>query len=307
VTVHEFEGLQVYGLLGDDRDLWAVVPARGLFRSEDRGERWERVVADLDGRFVRALARHPRNPEILFAGTEPAALFVTRDRGASWEELSDLRVLGVKERWRSYGDRQAHVETVACDPHDPQRLYVGIEIGGVYRSDDGGASWVSINEGIFDDVHHLAVDPREGARIYAATGGGLFVSSARGLHWERHPEGPGSLYCTRLAVLGPGDPLHEGGSTRLFVATTAGPPSTWRSGAEPRLWSSTDAGVSWASLALPGLRDRSGFTALGRSPAGQDAGWIGTGSGNLYHGRVRGGGWTRVLFGLRPVRAIRAF
>jgi hypothetical protein len=310
VVEKQFEDRQVYGLVVGERELWAVVPAEGLFRSGDRGETWDRVVDRLGGRAVRSLAVSPRDAAILFAGTEPAGLFVSRDGGTTWRELEEFRALGVRESWRDYGDRAAHVEAITCDPQEVGRIYAGVEIGGAYRSDDGGASWQSINEGVFDDIHDLAVDPWDPSRVYAATGGGLHVSLDRGLHWRRHGSAPGELYCTELALISRGTEVASSHRSTLVLATADGSPSTWsgfRGNANPRIWLSRDAGESWEALPMSGVRDKGGITALDADPSREGAGFFGTSSGSLYHGRLAERRWVRLLFGLKPIRAVRAF
>lgn len=310
VVEKQFEDRQVYALVVTERNLWAVVPEEGLFRSRDRGATWDRVVDRLDGRKVRSFAVSPRDASLLLSGTEPAGLFVSRDDGRTWRELEELRALGVRESWRDYGDRAAHVETVACDPQDARRIYAGVEIGGAYRSDDGGASWHPINEGIFDDIHDLAVDPWDPSRVIAATGGGLHLSLDRGLHWRRHGSALGELYCTELALISRGTEVSNSLRSTLVLATADGPPSTWkglRGNAGARLWISRDAGESWVEVALSGVRDKGGITGLDADPSQEGAGFFGTSSGHLYHGRLVERRWVRILVGLPAIRSVRAF
>ena len=302
-----FEGRQVYRLAATDRRIWAVVPEEGLFYSGDGGGSWERVLDRLDGAQVRALAVSPSDPSVVYAGTEPPGLYVTRDDGQSWEEIPAFRELGARESWRDYGKRSAHVETIACDPNDPRRLYVGVEIGGAYRTDDGGQSFTGINEGIFDDIHEIEVDPWDPSRLYAATGGGLHISRDRGLHWRRHETEIGELYCTRFDLISRGVEVSSSGQSRLVLATADNTPSQWsgrKGDAKARLWLSPDAGESWTPLHLSGVRDAGAIMDVADDPATEGAGLIGTSSGNLYFGRAVGGKWTRIMFGMPAIRAI---
>ncbi|MEJ2548854.1 MAG: hypothetical protein P8125_13755 [Gemmatimonadota bacterium] len=302
-----FEGRQVYRLAATDRRVWAVVPEEGLFYSNDDGGSWERATDRLDGAMVRAIAVSPSDPSVIYAGTEPPALFRTRDDGESWEEIPAFRELGAREAWRDYGKRSAHVETIACDPNDPRRLYLGVEIGGAYRTDDGGRSFKGINEGIFDDIHEIEVDPWDPSRLYAATGGGLHISRDRGLHWRRHETEIGELYCTRFDLISRGVEVSSSGQSRLVLATADNTPSQWsgRKGeAKARLWLSPDAGESWTPLQLSGVRDSGAIMDVADDPATEGAGLIGTSSGNLYYGRAAGGKWTRIMFGMPAVRSI---
>ncbi len=288
IIERHFEGRQVYRLAATDREAWAVVPEEGLFRSRD-GSRWERVTERPGNGRIRSLTVSPHDPKVLYLGTEPAALFVSRNGGAEWEELPAFRALGDRETWQDYGDRSAHVEAIACDPNDPRRIYVGVEIGGAYRTDDGGASWVGINEGIFDDIHALAVDPWDPSRLYAATGGGVHISRDRGLHWRRHDSELGEMYCTSFDLVSRGQEVSDALQSSLVLATSDSTPSEWhrrRGDAKARLWLSRDAGTTWTQLHLSGVRDRGAFMAVAADPATEGAGLIGTSTGNLYFGRA---------------------
>ena len=139
----------------------------------------------------------------LLLGTEPAGLLRSSDSGETWTELNGFSALCDTETWSEYGNRAAHVESVAFDPHDASRLYAGVEIGGAYRSDDGGESWVGVNDGIYDDIHDLVVDPRtevECSRRPAAVSSCPWIA---GVDWRPADGDVGSRYCTRLlAVVG---------------------------------------------------------------------------------------------------------
>ncbi len=302
-----FEGRQVYRLVATDGRFWAVVPREGIFASTDAGWSWERVVDRLGDGTVRTLAVSPADPDIVLAGTEPAALFISRDGGGSWEELEAFRALGAREAWRDYGNRSAHVEAIASDPNEPRRVYVGVEIGGAYRSDDGGRSWVGVNEGIFDDIHDLAVDPWEPNRIYAATGGGLHISRDRGLTWRRHPSELGECYCTCLDLVSRGPEISSSLQSSLVLATSDSTPSEWsgrRGDAKARLWLSRDAAETWTQLQLTGIRDKGAIVDVKADPANEGSGLIGTSSGNLYYGQVATGRWTRIMFWMPAIRSL---
>ncbi len=303
----QFVGRQVYRLVPSDGGVWAVVPDEGIFHSIDDGSSWERVADRLGGAKIRSLSVSPQDPSVVYAGTEPAAIFISTDRGGEWNELPEFRVLGVRESWRDYGSRSAHVETIACCPTDPKRVYVGVEIGGAYRTDDRGATWHPINEGIFDDIHEILVDPWNPSRVYAATGGGLHISRDRGLHWRRHESEVGELYCTRFDLVSRGAEVSSALQSTLVLATADSTPSSWkrlRGNAGARLWVSRNAGDSWTALALTGMRDKGAITDVTTDPATEGAGLIGTSSGNLYYGGATNAKWTRIMFGMPTVRSL---
>jgi photosystem II stability/assembly factor-like uncharacterized protein len=275
-----------------------------LYVSRDRGESWAPRFRVPDARAVRSVSgRH--GGEILYVGVEPVGLFVSLDGGGSWEELEGLSALGEGEDWKAYGVRQPHVQTVAPDPLDEGRLYAGVEVGGAYRSEDGGRSWRPIRRGLNEDVHVIEADPIRTGRVYAATGGGLFVSHERGETWSapRPPIGP--AYCTALR-LSPEDPGRDG--PELLLATAAGPEGAWLErpdAAAPRLFVSHDGAVSWEERALWNPRGvRGGITALAYDIEGPERYFAGTSDGEIHYAVQEGGGWVYVLGSLPPVRAL---
>src|SRR5439155_24770714 len=74
----------------------------------------------------------------------------------------------------------SHVRWIAPNPHDADVLLVGIELGGLMRSVDGGTSWEDHRPGAQRDVHSLAWHPRVRGRAYEAGGGGAAWSDDGG-------------------------------------------------------------------------------------------------------------------------------
>ena len=70
--------------------------------------------------------------------------------------------------------------SIASIPTYPGLMYVGVEEGGVFRTHDGGQSFESRNSGLYDDVHTVAVDPKDSRRLYATTGRGFYISNNAG-------------------------------------------------------------------------------------------------------------------------------
>ena len=106
----------------------------------------------------------------VYAGTEPSRLFRSDDGGESWRELDALLELASRPTW-SFPPRPwtSHVRWIAPNPHDADLLLVGIELGGLMRSTDGGETWQDHRPGAQPDVHSLAWHPRaEGARTRRA-------------------------------------------------------------------------------------------------------------------------------------------
>jgi photosystem II stability/assembly factor-like uncharacterized protein len=186
--------------------------AGGVLESEDGGATWHD--ADLPGTDVFSVAYSPADGAA-YAGCEPSALWVRRN--GAWEELSALRELPSAPTW-SFPPRPwtSHVRWIAPSPHDANLLLVGIELGGLMRSEDGGASWQDHRPGAQRDVHSLAWHPSVPGRAYEAAGGGSAWSRDDGETWEPADEGRDRHYTWALAV----DPAD---ADCWFVSAAPGP------------------------------------------------------------------------------------
>jgi hypothetical protein len=142
----------------------------------------------------------------VYAGTEPSRVHVSRDGGESWEELTALQDIPSKPRW-SFPPRPwtSHVRWIAPSPHEPELLLVGIELGGVMRTTDGGVTFSDHRPGAQLDCHCLAWHPTVPGRAYQAAGGGAAWTADGGETWEPADAGRDRNYCWALAV-DPEDP-----------------------------------------------------------------------------------------------------
>ena len=275
----------------DPRDpevVYAGLREGGLRRTSDGGRTW--VDCELPAPGVFSVAVSAADGAV-YAGTEPSALFRSNDSGATWRELDALLDLPSRPTW-SFPPRPwtSHVRWIAPNPHDADLLLVGIELGGLMRSLDGGVSWEDHRPGAQRDVHSLAWHPRTGARAYEAGGGGAAWSDDGGDSWQPAESGLDRHYTWSVAVE-PDDPdsWYVSASTGPFAAHGRGDPQAliyaWRDGAwhplsgglpEPlpampyalisterrlfagladgQLWSSMDRGKTWHASLLEGDR-----------------------------------------------------
>ncbi len=161
----------------------------GLFVSDDRGETWRTPEHPPAETRVLSVVVSPA-ADHAYAGTEPSNLYRSEDHGRSWERLPTLRELPSEPNW-SFPPRPwtHHVRTIAPHPVDPDRLAVGIELGGVMRTADGGASWADHNPQAHSDAHALLTHRDRPDRLYEIAGQGIAVSEDRGESWQRREGG----------------------------------------------------------------------------------------------------------------------
>ncbi|MGH3750133.1 MAG: WD40/YVTN/BNR-like repeat-containing protein, partial [Micromonosporaceae bacterium] len=80
------------------------------------------------------------DPDVIYAGAEPSALFRSSDGGKTFEFVQGLWDHPHREHWTPGGGGKS-IHTVLPHPTDPQRVLVAMSTGGVYQTSDGGASW----------------------------------------------------------------------------------------------------------------------------------------------------------------------
>lgn len=126
-------------------------PERGVYRSRNGGESWERVLFLNDSTGASDLAMNPRNPRILYAGMwrserkpwtmisggPEGGVYKSTDGGDTWAKLGGGLPTGLVGK-----------VGVTVSPANPDRVWALVEAepeGGLYRSDDAGKTWTRIN------------------------------------------------------------------------------------------------------------------------------------------------------------------
>src|SRR5919204_2294093 len=146
--------------------IYAGLREGGVRRTLDAGRSWLDCALPEPGVFSLAVSAADG---AIYVGTEPSRLFRSDDRGESWRELDALLELPSRPHW-SFPPRPwtSHVRWIAPSPHDAHLLLVGIELGGLMRSTDGGETWQDHRPGAQPDVHSLAWHPSVPGRAYEA-------------------------------------------------------------------------------------------------------------------------------------------
>jgi hypothetical protein len=201
----------------DPDTVYAGLREAGVRRTSDGGKTWVECRLPAPGVFSLAVSA---GDGAVYAGTEPSALYRSDGGGETWRELSGLLELPSRPTW-SFPPRPwtSHVRWIAPSPHDADVILVGIELGGLMRSTDGGATWQDHRPGAQPDVHSLAWHPRAESRAYEAGGGGAAWSEDAGETWRPADEGRDRHYTWSVAV-DPADPelWYISASTGPFAA-----------------------------------------------------------------------------------------
>lgn len=280
---------RVFGLTAhpaEPRTLFAGTEA-GICKSTDAGQSFERLPSPMDGLDVWKIAVDPVDPEIIYAGTRPAALFRSADGGRSWTRLA----ADIAEECPNVG--VPRVTALTVDPSRHEFVWAGIEVDGVRRSTDGGESWTRISAIHDPDIHDIAITVNGGPTVLTSTPGEIFASHDRGESWEGlHVRDRFRLrYCRGLAQKAD-DPR------TLFVAT--GDSAIGSTGAIQR---SRDGGRSWQALNLPD-EPNSPIWAFATNPADPRLILACSHYGEVYLTDDAGDSWRKLPREFTEIRAI---
>ncbi len=284
----------------------------GLFASDD-GRSWRCVGLDSHEVWqVRAAADGS-----LYATTQPAGLFRSRDGGERWQEVEAFAAAPQAAQWCIPVDPPlpGRARALVIDRDDPERLWVGVEVGGIMATTDGGATWSLTLPGDNPDLHMLCAHPQRPRELYASTGygrldgvaemvegnAGVFRSEDGGASWDYAWKGITPRYSRPMCI----DPRAP------FGLTVASAPNAFSSvrdagGAGAMLLRSEDGGRSWRSLCdsahSPSPANFHGLSVDPEVPGGV---LVGTDTGEVW--RVSDlGGWQQVAAGLPIVLSLCA-
>ena len=264
----------------DPDNVYAGLSAQGVRRTHDGGRSWFDCALPEPSVFSLAISAADG---AVYAGTEPSRLFRSNDRGESWRELEGLLELPSQPTW-SFPPRPwtSHVRWIAPNPHDADLLLVGIELGGLMLSIDGGETWQDHRPGAQRDVHSLAWHPRVRGRAYQAGGGGAAFSENAGESWQPADEGRDRHYTWSVAV-DPDDP------ELWYVSASTGPfAAHGRRDPQARIYRRR-AGEAWQALAggLPEPLPAMPYALV----AGDARLFAGLADGQLWQTTDRGDSW----------------
>jgi photosystem II stability/assembly factor-like uncharacterized protein len=285
----------------------------GLFVSEDEGGTWKECMTGIQSPHIYTIAAQYRDDKaVLYVGTEPPALYRSRDLGKTWEDLPKLREVPGTEKWIFPPPPHiAHVKHVNFHPSQPNTLYALVEQGALLRSTDAGATWHELagyskaTDSFYRDVHRVAIAASDPKRIHLATGDGLYCSRDGGDTWEHQQR--------RTDRVGYPDALflQVGDDNTVYMGGAGDAPETWRTqgGAQAGFIVSHDGGRTWneAMNGLPSpIIGNIEAMAMHHSPSGTTF-FAGTAIGDVFASDDAGKSWYTLVSELPPVSKARHY
>ena len=325
-----FHGNNVYALAYDSRAgrqrIWASAQSYwGTFlrSSDDFGKSWTnpqqapiRFPADTGTSLKNIWQIMPGRqdqPDVLYCGVEPAALFESRDAGETWTLNRSLFDHPHRPRWLP-GNGGLALHTVLPDPSNDQRMYVAISSGGVYRTIDGGQTWTAQNRGIrlmvspnrypeFGQcVHKITLHGARPERLFLQNHWGLYRSDDFAETWTDIANGVPSDFGFPMLV-------HPGKPDWVYIIPVES--DQFRCACEGRLrvYRTRNAGASWEPLAR-GLPQKGAYETVVRDALTSDTLdpvglYFGTRSGQLFGSLDEGRSWEKIFEGFPSIVCVR--
>jgi phage pi2 protein 07 len=320
-----FDGYETYDMVADTSggkptlyagvNTWTWGPV--IYKSVNRGATWKR--AKSSPRFApkkgglavkRVWNLQPDGDGKLYAGVEPAALFVSEDDSASWQGFDGLNYHETREKWQP-GNGGLCLHTIVIHPRNRKKIRVGISSVGVVGSDDDGATWRFMNRKIRAGflpykyptygqcVHKIDYNPSKPDTLYLQNHGGVYRSEDFGERWTEADKGLPSDFGFPIAV-------HRTKQDMVYVFPLEGmgrfPPK-----GKFQVWITRNGGKDWTA-SDKGLPERAYFGVLREAVAldGEEPGGVycGTSTGQVYYSRNEGDSWEEMVRNLPRITSV---
>lgn len=328
-TYVAFLGAPVTAVLADPRSgHWYVALNHGHFgaklhRSTNRGATWDELTMptlpkaeDKDAPSLNQIwaleAGGPDQPGLVWAGSLPAALFRNdRDGEGDWALVEGLWNLPDRAKWFGGGTDDTALHTICVDPRNSSHIVIAISCGGVWRSQDAGASWTCRSKGLFaeympperredpaiQDPHRIVQCRGKPDHFWCQHHNGVFYSTNDLAEWQFagprfgfgvavHPHDPARAWFVPAIK----DELRVPQDARFVAARTR------------------DNGRNFEELSA-GLPTGPGYDLILRHALDIDRGGdtlaFGSTTGNLYVTEDQGDRWQAVTHHLPPIYVVR--
>jgi hypothetical protein len=254
----------------------------------------------------------PKDPNLVYAGVEDAAIFRSTDGGMNWQELSGLRGHGTGPQWMP-GAGGMGLHTILIDPKNPDRIFIAISSAGCFRTDDAGKTWKPINRGLKSQyipdpdapvghcVHRIAMHPSRPNTVFMQKHWDVMRTDDAGENWREvsgnlptdfgfpidvHAHEPETIYVVPIKSDSEHFPLE--GKLRVYRSKTGG-----------NEWEALTKGLPQENCYVNVLRDAMSVDSLDKCGI-----YFGTTGGQVYCSADSGDSWTPIVSHLPAVVSV---
>jgi hypothetical protein len=160
----------------------------------EENDMWGRPLVWSTARIWALTAGGSDEPGVIWCGTQPGGLFRSTNHGESWEMIRSLWDHPKRKLWMGGGADLPGIHTILIDPRNSKRVWLAVSTGGIWFTEDAGASWTQRGEGmraehvppemthdpVAQDVHCLAQSTVSTQRMWVQHHNGIFISSDEG-------------------------------------------------------------------------------------------------------------------------------
>jgi len=251
-------------------------------------------------------------PDVIYAGVDPAMLFRSEDKGETWKINESLYNHETRSKWvPGFGGLCLH--TILVDRKDPKNLHIGISAVGTLNSRDGGETWKFQNKNVLADlnpnkypeygqcVHKIARHPEHSDILYQQNHFGVYRSDDGGEDWKDIRNNLPSRFGFPMAV--------DANDPKKIYVVPLEEPARFAPNGQFAVWTSDNSGKDWYALkkGFPKVSYhsvlREGMVADSLDPCGI---YAGTTTGQLFASRNHGNAWTTISDELPTILSVQA-